>query len=243
MPSDKNNDNEGRDDHYDHYDHCDTDGTNSDKSFELDAAISKASEIVESLLGINEVKIYELSDAIVGQIEFSWDEDPYVSLYQKLFITQASLCRLSQKLDASGNEFFVEVTPIGAKLQKAHVVPAVDSASHPLNSRSDTSVSTTLNRPNELFFLNSDNFFGITADDVQKLLSQFWLSYERFENQEDALLVLGLKVENGVSPTWHEIQKAYRKKAAQNHPDKSGSTHKFIEIRAAYDQLKHLFAP
>lgn len=212
---------------------------------ELHNAINAAVKILEPMLNSHEVKIYDLSDAVVKGVAFEWHRDAYVALYQKLYITQAALCRISQKLDDTAQSVWVELSPVGARLRGYHEVRTQEKLGQETLCQEKTpsrnTVSNESARPNEAFFLNPDNFFGITADDVQKLLTQFWTNYESFERKEDALFVLGLADQSLDALTWRDIQSAYRKKAALHHPDKGGDPIIFIEIRTAYEQLKPLF--
>ncbi len=199
---------------------------------DLQRAIDAAVRAVEPMLNTQEVKIYDLADAVSQAISFEWHCDAYVALYQKLYITQAALCRVSQKLDENteSGASWVELSPVGAKLR--HIHPG---------AKAGGAISNESTRPNDAFFLDPKNFFGITADDVQNLLTQFWTRYELISRKDDALFILGLSGKPLDTLTWHEIQSAYRKKAAQHHPDKGGDPAAFIEIRLAYDQLKPLF--
>lgn len=84
------------------------------------------------------------------------------------------------------------------------------------------------------YYLDWDNYYSTSADDVESLLSDFWLSFNKFDQHPQALSVLGLK---GGEPR-SVIEKRYRQLASQHHPDKGGCGEEFIKIREAYEILK-----
>lgn len=75
-----------------------------------------------------------------------------------------------------------------------------------------------------------------TQESVNELLSDFWQRYDAFLNADNAYAVLNIKPD----AAWVDIQKAYRKLAAQHHPDKGGDAKAFTRIKNAYDQIKKL---
>jgi DnaJ-domain-containing protein 1 len=84
------------------------------------------------------------------------------------------------------------------------------------------------------YYLNIDNLTDTTLDDVQQLLGDFWGSYFASEKRDEALQVLGLKVESSQD----EIEKRYRQLAMLYHPDRGGSNEQFIRLQEAKDILR-----
>ena len=86
------------------------------------------------------------------------------------------------------------------------------------------------------YYTDWQNFLQASESQVNKLLDQFWRLYSLQEKTVDAYQVLDLPVK----APWSEVQKSYRKLAAQHHPDRGGNALRFIAIRQAYEILRHL---
>ena len=187
---------------------------------------------VEQRLGRHESKIYDLVEAVVAAKAFPWSDVHLVALYQKLFITQAALCELYFTYEETSDLSLV-VTPVSA-----YFVDSVGADASEASVSSALSASEYLTGPNILFFSNPDNFFGVTEARVQAMLDSFWDNYQPSIDPQPALAVLGLLGE----VSWQDVRARYRSLAAKHHPDKGGDASQFVEIRAAYEQLKRLYA-
>ncbi|WP_426415364.1 DNA-J related domain-containing protein [Aestuariirhabdus sp. LZHN29] len=88
------------------------------------------------------------------------------------------------------------------------------------------------------YYLDWDNFEQADADSVARLLASFWQRYQGLDRRQDALKVLQLDA----SVTSAELIRAYRRLAARHHPDRGGDAGRFVEIREAYEVLRHAIA-
>lgn len=79
------------------------------------------------------------------------------------------------------------------------------------------------------YYLNFNNLENTSEDDVYNLLASFWNKYNKIDNREEALAVLGLK--DPIND--EEIKKEYRRLAMKNHPDRGGNTEKLQKINDA----------
>ncbi len=67
------------------------------------------------------------------------------------------------------------------------------------------------------------------------LLTGFWQRYRGIDQQANALKVLQL--DSGASLS--RVKVAYRRLAAEHHPDRGGDSRCFIEVRKAFEVLAH----
>ncbi|MBU2713057.1 DNA-J related domain-containing protein [Zooshikella harenae] len=87
------------------------------------------------------------------------------------------------------------------------------------------------------YYLDWRNLEGVNREGLQKLMDQFWYRFAAWDQRSDALTVLGLNC----TAQWQDIQLAYRKKAAELHPDKGGDAVRFREVRTAYEVLARTY--
>lgn len=175
------------------------------------------------------MKIYELVQVLVDAKLYPWSSSSLISVYQKLFLTQAGLCELYFQLEEFGDEIII-VTPVSAYIRKREIL--VVSGRQSLPSEMNESVT-----PNIDFFCDQSNFFSITEEKVKGLLDGFWSKYHSELELQPALGVLGLRA----NASWPEIRARYRELASNSHPDKGGDAKVFIQIRKAYECLKRNF--
>ncbi len=192
---------------------------------ELSTAIAAAKIVIEACINEDESKIAELAQRIAEQSSFCWSEDPYIAIYQKLFVTQAAICVLYEEYERAG-VFRVVVSPVSVHL---HRLAAPDDE----NSDWTEMCEFQSTRPNLAFFSDDSNFYSATSESVQALMEKFWCQYERYMASEDAYQVLGLNPE----ASWKEIQSRYRALITSRHPDKGGDPEAFVRIRQAYESL------
>jgi len=88
------------------------------------------------------------------------------------------------------------------------------------------------------FYLNFENI-KLSEKEVSEMLDQFWKKYSAIDQKSEALKVFGL-AQNAII-TKERIKQQYTKLVSVHHPDKGGEQEKFIQIKQAYNQLKHLF--
>ncbi len=182
--------------------------------------------LLNSRLGFHESKIYDLVDVLAKRKIYPWANSPLLSLYQKLFITQAALCELYFQYEEAGDHSLV-LTPVSAFLRRDTGTSATDCQS----MRADTVEEVT---PNIDFFFDHGNFYNVSEGEVNTMIEGFWKKYNALMTASPALAALGLS--EGAS--WEEIKQRYRDLASKHHPDKGGDPLLFIEIRRAYESLK-----
>ncbi|MDZ7924573.1 MAG: DNA-J related domain-containing protein [Marinagarivorans sp.] len=78
-----------------------------------------------------------------------------------------------------------------------------------------------------------------TEASVQALLVDFWQRFSAYQQGDVYFAVLGLKP----GAKWPAIQWAYRRLAAEHHPDKGGNAEHFMGIQQAYEALRSLYSP
>ena len=78
-----------------------------------------------------------------------------------------------------------------------------------------------------------------TESSVNALLVDFWQRFSAYQQVDSLLAILGLPAD----AKWPAMQLAYRRLAAQHHPDKGGDAERFINIQQAYEALRAVHAP
>ena len=182
--------------------------------------------ILEILKNTQEnISEYELIRKLEQQgIEYPLKDEPYdVTMFKKHFMTMNALYYLQMELITEG--YYLLITPLKIKIEIIN--PLVESAS--LAKDADIKLRD--------YYLDWQHFDKTTPQEVKALLSGFWKKYFAVEKREHALAILCLDAEVG----WDEIQQAYRRLARQHHPDKGGNHSVFIEIREAYEILRHSY--
>ncbi len=149
-------------------------------------------------------------------------ESQNLALFQKHFLIMNALYQLQQRLlDEKVN---LHISPLAiymqpAKIESVQLLPELNGDEH-LRS----------------YYTDWQNFLQASEYQVNLLFDQFWQLYSLQEKKVDAYQVLDLPVK----APWSEVQKNYRKLAAQNHPDRGGDAVRFIAIRQAYEILRPL---
>jgi hypothetical protein len=177
--------------------------------------------IIEKLLALGEVKIYELVQKVAEHNVYPWSSEPLLALYQKQFVAQAALCELHYLWAVEGKRTLV-LTPVSVFAQAC----TGDSQSAALCEIERT--------PNFAFYLNTDNFYSATSESVAHLLDGFWKRYDGHVNRLPALNVLNLPE----GSSWSTIHARFRELASQHHPDKGGDAAVFVDIRMAFESLR-----
>ncbi|WP_455234636.1 DNA-J related domain-containing protein [Thiogranum longum] len=83
------------------------------------------------------------------------------------------------------------------------------------------------------YYLDLSNLQRTSERDVDELLASFWVRFQREDQREDALAILGLS--DPVDDT--TIKQTYRQLAMQHHPDRGGETERLQAINAAVKVL------
>jgi DnaJ-domain-containing protein 1 len=92
--------------------------------------------------------------------------------------------------------------------------------------------------PMREYYLDWENFRRTGKADVETMLNRFWQRYLAIDERVEALRTLELPA----NASWEKIRRAYRRLAAQHHPDKGGDPARFRAIRGAYERLMRCYA-
>lgn len=94
------------------------------------------------------------------------------------------------------------------------------------------------------YYLDWANCESTDEQAINQLLNDFWSRYNDYQKTQDlhdrrldSLKILELES----TASWDDIQRSYRSKIAQSHPDRGGNSRRFIEIREAFQNLKFIF--
>ncbi|MCV6638685.1 DNA-J related domain-containing protein [Candidatus Albibeggiatoa sp. nov. NOAA] len=91
--------------------------------------------------------------------------------------------------------------------------------------------------PLEAYYLDISHLQTTTEQDVEELITNFWVLFHAGEQKMGALELLGLK-----EPTdYQKIKKQYRKLVSQYHPDHGGDEEKLQAINVAMDILEKYY--
>ena len=147
-------------------------------------------------------------------------ESQNLVLFQKHFLIMNALYQLQKQL--LDENVYLHISPLAIYIQPAKVesvqsLPEINSDEH-LRS----------------YYTDWKNFQQASEYHVSKLLDQFWQLYSLQEKKTGAYQVLDLPVK----APWSEVQKSYRKLAAEHHPDRGGDVVRFVAIRQAYEKIK-----
>ena len=144
--------------------------------------------------------------------------DADLVLFQKHFMVMNGLYQLQDSLFEEG--LYLAISPLSIHLEAA--------------GSGDNSLPT--DGPDAKlreYYLDWSQLAETTASDVDHLLTSFWEHYLAIDKRADALTTLGLEG----NEEWVAVQQAYRRLAAQHHPDRGGEQAKFMAVREAYEIL------
>ncbi|WP_101759854.1 DNA-J related domain-containing protein [Oceanicoccus sp. KOV_DT_Chl] len=144
------------------------------------------------------------------------------ALFQTHFLVMNALYQLQDSVLKEG--FYLFISPLEIQL-----LPSTEAASTEIV---ESKVSQSLSE----YYLDWANLENTDAADVDQLLAGFWQYYVADDQQLQAYQLLGLAPD----VEWSEIQGAYRRLAAEQHPDRGGDAVQFMAIREAYEVLRRL---
>ncbi|MCP4596741.1 DNA-J related domain-containing protein [Neptuniibacter sp.] len=150
-------------------------------------------------------------------------EDGNLELFKKHFLTMNGLYRLQEKYWKEQGRF-LNITSVWIQLE-------------PPSERNSISNELTDNSSNQKlkeYYLEWDNYYQATEETVEELLTAFWQHFHKLDQRDSALAMLDLSCD----ATSSEIKQRYKELAALHHPDKGGDVELFIQVRAAYENLK-----
>lgn len=147
------------------------------------------------------------------------DENPNLALFRKHFLVMNALYQLQTELFDQG--MYLSISPLDIRLEpvESSAVSALptDNAAAPLRA----------------YYLEWENFSQTSRADVETMLNRFMERYLAIDERLEALHTLELSAD----APWENIKQAYRRLAAQHHPDKGGDPARFRAIRGAYEIL------
>jgi hypothetical protein len=91
--------------------------------------------------------------------------------------------------------------------------------------------------PLKEFYLDESNL-RLSDHEITQMMQQFWRKYMAQEKKVEAIKILSLENEKGLSK--EIVKKKYNQLAKEHHPDKGGDKNRFIKIKQAYEELKLL---
>ena len=140
-----------------------------------------------------------------------------LSLFQTHFFLFHHLYQLREDLLQSG-EYCLEINALRIQL-----LPTKDENSSALGEHD----------PLRDYYLQIENLENTHAEEVDMLLSKFWLRFVRNDERHAALTELELS-----DPVdWATIKSQHRRLAMQHHPDRGGDEQRLQAINAAMDVL------
>ena len=175
---------------------------------------------------------YELMRAMETRgVEWLTDaESTELALFQKHFMVMNALYQLQEQVWAEG--FYLSVSALAIELTPRLYPSTLEHVS--AEQQSVPSADDIGEENLRQYYVNWENFEGMTHDGVKSLLSGFWKRYFNVDKIESSMQTLSLQP----STSWKNIEKRYRQLAAEHHPDRGGCANRFIEIRQAYEVLK-----
>lgn len=151
-------------------------------------------------------------------------ESPNLALFRKHFLVMNALYQLQAELFAQG--MFLSISPLDIRLEPVErsgmAALPTDNAAAPLRE----------------YYLDWENLSQTSGADVETMLNRFMERYLAIDERLDALQTLELSAD----APWETIKQAYRRLAAQHHPDKGGDPARFRAIRGAYEILLRCYA-
>ena len=164
---------------------------------------------------------------LIGSLRTSGDitsgpgEMDNLALFQTHFLVMNALYQLQASLWQDG--FFLEISPLNILLRFSRERSGSALPEH----QADAALRD--------YYLDFRNLRDTDADQVNELLFGFWRRFSAGDQQREAYRVLGLEPD----AEWSLVQRAYRRRAAELHPDRGGNAVQFIAVREAYETLRN----
>lgn len=145
-----------------------------------------------------------------------------LALFQKHFMVMNALYQL--QLSLFDEDIHLAISPLSIQL-------------HPAGSGGACLPSEGPDARLRDYYLDWSQLEQTSAAEVDQLLNNFWQHYLAIDKKADALNRLGLEG----NEDWTAVQLAYRRLAAEHHPDRGGDQAEFIAVREAYEILSRSF--
>lgn len=150
-------------------------------------------------------------------------DDARLALFQKHFLVMNGLYRLQTTLWAEAR-LHVSISPLLVRIETVD-----ESGAGAALARADA--------PLRDYYLDWSQLGATDRAAVDGLLHSFWQRFYATDAVDDAFAVLGV----AVNAEWPAVQRGYRRRAAETHPDRGGAAEEFLAVRAAYETLRHHF--
>jgi len=171
---------------------------------------------------VTDISEYDCFLPVKEGIDYSWEENSLLNIYQKHFIIRHCAYQLQTEFARKhGLHIAISVTGFSIrplKFARKEILPDTDHAQVDLRD----------------FYNDFENLYCATPESVATLLASFWEKYQSMDKKPQALKILDLPSD----AKWADIQKKYRELAQRHHPDRGGNDEFFIAIRDAYTLLK-----
>lgn len=153
------------------------------------------------------------------------DSDAQLLLFRKHFLVMNALYRLQPLFWDEGYRLHISALHIALE-PRAEFVPGG------AEGLPDDSAEQRL----RAYYLDWSEFEQSSAASVDALLKGFWLRYANGDQRQQALEQLQLREDASHA----DIRAAFRRQAAQHHPDRGGDPEQFRRAREAYELLQSL---
>jgi hypothetical protein len=144
---------------------------------------------------------------------------PRLALFQTHFLVMNALYQLQDELFR--DNIYLHISPLDIALQTINAKAA--------NRLAAADSHCELKQ----YYSDSSHFQLTDAQQVDDLLASFWQHYLAQDKQAEAYQCLQLQPGAG----WSSVKSAYRRLAADCHPDRGGDPAQFVLIRQAYEVL------
>lgn len=148
--------------------------------------------------------------------------DDKLVLFRTHFLLFNALYQLRERLWQS-QAAHLQISPLCVQLQPWHPGCQGVSEHDPLRD----------------YYLNLDNLYGTTEDDVEKLLASFWTRMQGGDKKRAALELFELN--DGQPLKLATIKQRYRQLVSLHHPDRGGSTSRLQSINLAMEILERYY--
>lgn len=146
-----------------------------------------------------------------------------LELFRTHFLLFHTLYRLRDQLHAHGRAM-LQISPLCIRLLPYQAGESALSENDPLRE----------------YYLDLNQLRDTGAQDVQKLLGNFWMRLQGGEEKQAALAVLELDAHDGELDL-ALIRQRYRQLVSVHHPDRGGSTQRLQSINHAMETLQRYY--
>lgn len=146
-----------------------------------------------------------------------------LELFRSHFLLFHTLYRLRDRLHAE-RQASLQISPLCIRLLPYQAAESALSEREPLRD----------------YYLDLSHLRDTGADDVDKMLSAFWMRLQGGEDKQQALATLELDEQQGVLDL-AVIRQRYRQLVSLHHPDRGGCTQQLQRINSAMETLQRYY--